>query len=182
MVSVVTKKVPSVVLVDKRELKGSDLLRLIGVHGVDLSDFVICMHRRDEIYVNQSLKYAKDIAPLISKIMEQRHLNTRTEKLLGEFAEIAGEKASDELLYIRRDWRKERMEAETKEQAEEIVRQIRKKRIRSHVKPKRKLIKAVFGIGFGLYEEGAQCDHEKGAEYAFLYGYLCGLEKGEESR
>lgn len=179
MVSVVTKKIPSVVLVDEKELDRGDLFRLNKLYNTDLSEFVLCEHKRDMIYVNKSLEYAKDIVPIINKVMEQKYLNSRMEKLLDMFSESAGGKACKTLFAIWRDWQKERRKADARTQAEEIMKRVRKKHIRSHVKPNKDIIKAVFYLGFGLYEEDAKCDYDKGAEYVFMYGYLCGLEKGE---
>ena len=35
--------------------------------------------------------------------------------------------------------------------------------------------------GFGIYDKSAKADFQKGAENAFMYGYLCALEDAEEN-
>ena len=40
----------------------------------------------------------------------------------------------------------------------------------------KEIIKELFDIGFGLYEKGAKCNYQQGAENAFMYGYLLGVQ------
>ena len=49
-------------------------------------------------------------------------------------------------------------------------------RIHWTLKRNKEIIKELFDIGFGLYEKGAKCNYQQGAENAFMYGYLLGVQ------
>lgn len=56
------------------------------------------------------------------------------------------------------------------------------KSLRIHwiVKRNKEIIKELFEIGFGIYDKGAACDSQKGAENAFMYGYLLGSQNSKK--
>ena len=112
--------------------------------------------------------------------MEQRYFNTRTDRLYQQFTDLAGEKACNVLAGIWHDWRKERIEAEAKEEAEKVLQRVRKRRIKKNLRKRTEIIGKVFSIGFGIYDKSAKADFQKGAENAFMYGYLCALEDAEK--
>lgn len=182
MASLVTRKIPEVVLVGNSELGSMELFRLNRIYNTDRSEFVVCDHTRETIYVNKDLEYANDIVPIINKLMEQKHLDSMTCEIFNRFSNIAGKKAHDALLYIWQDWRKERNKADANEQAKKILDMVKKRRIRSRIKRKEDVIKAVFDIGFGTYREYDKCNFQKGIENAFVYGYLCALEANEKKQ
>lgn len=181
MVSVVTRKIPRIVLVDKDVLSRSDVYRLTVLNDTEKSEFVICPHERETIYLNKALNYAEELIPIINKLMEQKYLNSKTDKIYQQFKNLAGEKAGGVLIGIWQDWRKERILADTKEEAEKALLRARKRHIRKNVKKKEEVIKQAFDIGFGLYDERTTADFQKGAESAFTYGYLCALEDMEKN-
>ena len=109
MASVVTRKIPEIVLVDKEQLGAKELFTLNMLHKTDVSEFVICPHQRETIYLNKSFERAEDIIPIINGFMEQEGCNYKGDKLYKQFEDIAGEKAVSILSAIWQDWRKERM-------------------------------------------------------------------------
>ena len=49
-------------------------------------------------------------------------------------------------------------------------------RVSWKVKRNKQIIKELFDIGFGIYDKKAVCDYQQGAENAFMYGYLLGVQ------
>ena len=141
------------------------------LHKTDVSEFVICPHQRETIYLNKSFERAEDLIPIINGFMEQEWCNSKVDKLYKQFEDIAGEKAVSILSAIWQDWRKERMKANAKEKADEVLKRVRKG-----------IIQAVFDVGYGLYDEQRLADFQNGAECAFMYGYLCALEDQEKQQ
>lgn len=182
MASVVTRKIPEIVLVDKSELGAMELFTLNALHKTDTNEFVICPHQRETIYLNKSFERAEDLIPIINTFMEQEGCNSEGDKLYKQFKDIAGEKAADILNAIWQDWRKERMRADAKEKADEILSRVRKRHIRQSMKKRKDIIRAVFDVGYGLYDKKRLADFQNGAEYAFMYGYLCALEDTEKEQ
>ena len=180
MASVVTRKIPEIVLVDKEQLGVKELFTLNMLHKTDVSEFVICPHQRETIYLNKSFERAEDLIPIINGFMEQEWCNSKGDKLYKQFEDIAGEKAVSILSAIWQDWRKERMKANAKEKADEVLKRVRKRHIRQSMKKRKGTIQAVFEVGYGLYDKKRLADFQNGAECAFTYGYLCALEDQEK--
>ena len=93
MASVVTRKIPEIVLVDKEQLGAKELFTLNMLHKTDVSEFVICPHQRETIYLNKSFERAEDIIPIINGFMEQEGCNYKGDKLYKQFEDIAGGKS-----------------------------------------------------------------------------------------
>lgn len=180
MASVVTRKIPEIVLVDKEQLGVKELFTLNMLHKTDVSEFVICPHQRETIYLNRAFERAKDLIPIINGFMEQEWCNSKGDKLYKQFKDIAGEKAAGILNDIWQDWRKERIKADAKEKADEALKRVRKRHIRQSMKKRKGTIQAVFDVGYGLYDKKRLADFQNGAECAFMYGYLCALEDAEK--
>lgn len=180
MASVVTRKIPEIVLVDKSKLGVVELFTLNTLHKTEVNEFVICPHQRETIYLNKSFEHVKDLIPIINTFMDLKWCNSKADKLYKQFKDIAGEKAAGILNDIWLDWRKERMKADAKEEAEKVLSRARKRHIRQKMKKRGDVIKAVFDVGYGLYDKKRLADFQNGAEYAFIYGYLCALEDQEK--
>ena len=180
MATVVTRNIPQIVLIDREELGTIDRIVLSTLYKTGIDESVICPHQKETIYLNKSLEYSKKLIPIINKLMEQRYFNTRTDRLYQQFTDLAGEKACNVLAGIWHDWRKERIEAEAKEEAEKVLQRVRKRRIKKNLRKRTEIIGKVFSIGFGIYDKSAKADFQKGAENAFMYGYLCALEDAEK--
>ena len=180
MASVVIRKIPEIVLIDKSELGTMEIFTLNMLYKTDTSEFVICPHQRETIYLNKSFEQVNKLIPLINKFMEQKYCGSKADKLYEEFKDIAGEQAAGICNAIWQDWRKERIKADAKEKAEEALSKARKRHIRQCVKKRGNVIQAVFDIGFGVYEKNTKADFKKGAENAFVYGYLCALKDMEK--
>ena len=85
MASVVTRKIPEIVLVDKEQLGAKELFTLNMLHKTDVSEFVICPHQRETIYLNKSFERAEDLIPIINGFMEQEWCNSKGDKLYKQF-------------------------------------------------------------------------------------------------
>lgn len=176
MQRVVTRKIPRIVPIRAEDLKKDDLYHLKYMCGTETEAFAVCDSRPETILVNRSLAYAEDMIPVIKKLMGQKYLNARTERLMDQFEKAAGEKAARALFSIWTRWRREQTEADLKKTGDEILRRAKEKHIPKYLRGRENIIHTVFNIGFGLYSDDAKCDHETGAENAFLYGYLCCME------
>lgn len=180
---VITRTVPEIILIGADELSKMDLLILVHEHKTDRSEFVLCESGREKILVNRSLEFTDEIIPLIDRIMNQRYLDKGgTEDMFDKFSSIAGRKAEETLFRIWSDWRKKRIEADTKEFAEHELSRIRKRRLKNHLMDRKETARMLFSIGFGLYDQECSCDFGKGSENAFLYGYLCCMDDIEDHR
>lgn len=180
MVTLVTREIPKIRLITEKELTGLDMFKLNCNYAVSADEFILCKHGKEEIYVNKDLENAEDIEKIINKVMGKKYL-TNAETLFDRFEKITDKKSVKILLDIWSEWRKEREQADIKEKSDIMLKRARRKRLNRSAKANRKLIKAVFDIGFGLYEEGTRCDFERGAEYAFMLGYYMALQKMEAS-
>ena len=74
------------------------------------------------------------------------------------------------------------MKANAKEEADEVLKRVRKRHIRQSMKKRKGTIQAVFEVGYGLYDKKRLADFQNGAECAFTYGYLCALEDQEKQQ
>lgn len=163
-------------LVKTNDLLSTDVFILKYLYKTDRSEFVISKRGKDTIIINSEHENAEELKELVMAIMNCRYLNKQTEKLMDRFAELAGKKAGDAVLYIWTDWRDEMRKKELKEQAEEIIRYAKKKRILGKAKKQNELIRTLFSLGYGTYDVGAKCDFDQGAQFCFLYGYMMGLQ------
>ena len=80
------------------------------------------------------------------------------------------------LIGIFHDWRHEKMKKALHDSALAELKKSKSLRIHWTVKRNKEIIKELFDIGFGLYEKGAKCNYQQGAENAFMYGYLLGVQ------
>lgn len=60
-----------------------------------------------------------------------------------------------------------------------LLKEAKSLRISWKVKRNKEIIKELFDIGFGIYGEKAICNYQGGAENAFMYGYLLGVQDSE---
>lgn len=134
--------------------------------------------RRWVVYMNPDMDESGRLMELSKKILNERYLNSRTEKWLDEFEETAGEEAGNAIFHVWMDWRAEVMKFELNEKARLALKQARSKRLYWKVKKNKEIIRELFDIGFGVYDEKASCDYQQGAENTFMYGYLLGMEDG----
>lgn len=148
------------------------------VHKVPVDNFVLLDHRKDCIFVNKDLDNLSEIKELIIKIMRSKYL---PEKLLDKFQELTNVDADQILTGIYLDWRKEKRRKSLHDSALAELKKSKSLRIHWTVKRNKEIIKELFDIGFGLYEKGAKCDYQQGAENAFMYGYLVGVQSQKAS-
>lgn len=126
MASVVIRKIPEIVLIDKSELGTMEIFTLNMFYKTDISEFVICPHQRETIYLNKSFEQVNKLIPLINKFMEQKYCGSKADKLYEEFKDIAGEQAAGICNAIWQDWRKERIKADAKEKSRRSIKQSKK--------------------------------------------------------
>lgn len=148
------------------------------VHKVPVDNFVLLDHRKDCIFVNKDLDNLSEIKELIIKIMRSKYL---PEKLLDKFQELTNVDADQILTGIYLDWRKEKRRKSLHDSALAELKKSKSLRIHWTVKRNKEIIKELFDIGFWLYEKGAKCDYQQGAENAFMYGYLVGVQSQKAS-
>lgn len=175
MKKLITRQVPEIKLVCKSELDSDDWIKLISKYSVKPDDFVLCMHGTETIFINKECVFADRIVPIISEIMENRLIDERVDDLFIEVGAIAGSEASNLLGYIWYDWVNKREEADLYETAKDILQQIKETHIEKYAQEREDVIKTVFDIGYGTYDDKADCNYKQGSKNAFMYGYLCAM-------
>ena len=175
MKKIITKQVPEIRMVHKSELDDRDWIALISKYSVKPDNFVLCMHGTETIFINKECDFADRIVPIVSEIMENKLIDEHVDDLFNEIVEIAGAKTSNLLGYIWYDWVGRREEADLYETAKNILLQVEKMHIEKHVQKREDVIKAVFDIGYGTYDDKADCNYKQGSKNAFMYGYLCAM-------
>lgn len=133
--------------------------------------------RQEVVYINPDMEDAGRLMELAKKILNERYLD-RADRWFDEFEETAGHEAMDALFKVWMEWRGEVLKFELHERATLALKQARAKRLYWKVRKNKEIIRELFDIGFGVYSEKAKCDYQQGAENAFMYGYLLGLENG----
>lgn len=161
------------------DLDSNDIFRLERVHHIDPKDFVLVKHSRECIILNKALDdKLKEAEDIIRKVMVLKYL---PEKLIDKFAELTDFKSSCILQKYYSDWRDELRKRELNRQAMSMLKSAKSLRISWKVKRNRKIIKELFDIGYGLYKKEAVCDYQQGAENAFMYGYLLGVQSQKDN-
>jgi len=170
----VTRDIPCVYAVSADELYPEDIFRLENIHHVNREDFVIVKRSRECIILNESLgDNLKEIEDIINKVMMSKYI---PEKLISRFRNLTDSTSSCILQLYYLDWREQLRKRELYRQAISMLKSAKSLRISWKVKRNAKMIREVFNIGYGMYDEKAICDYQKGAENAFMYGYLLGVQ------
>ena len=140
-------------------------------------DFVITQNGREMISLNSGLENYKEVERLVYKIMASKYM---PERLLEKFDKLTDSNASSVLSEIHSKWRKEIIKRDLYRETEEALKSAKSMRIHWLVKRNREKIREAFDIGYGVYDKEKSCDWSGGAENAFMYGYLLGVqsEKG----
>lgn len=112
---------------------------------------------------------------MINRIMAVKYLD-KAEGLFEQFKKLQGERASTVLLYIWMGWRKERQAADLNKRALNTLNEIKRNRLVRKSRKEKDMISELFDIGFGVYNDEAKCDWDKGKEYVFEYGYMQGMK------
>lgn len=176
----VTKEIPDIIPVSSGDLTSSEVWWLLNQYDINNSvKFVVCTRGKETILINKELSNIEEATQLISKIMAMKYLNSKTEKLFDDFQKLYGKDASTVLLHIWLDWRKERESVDLNNRAMNILENIKKSKLMKKYRRENDIISELFSIGFGIYEDGAKCDFDKGKENVFLYGYLQGIKFAE---
>lgn len=171
--SIVKRDIPYMYAVSADDLGAEDIFRLERVHHVEVKKFVLVKHARECIVLNKDLKNLKEIEEIIKKVMRSKYL---PEKLLDRFAELTNIESSYILQKYFLDWKEEIRKRELNRQALSMLKSAKSLRVSWKVKRNKQIIKELFDIGFGIYEKKAVCDYQQGAENAFMYGYLLGVQ------
>ena len=173
MVELITRDIPFICTVSAKDLNAADRFMLEKIHKVSVDNFVLLDHRKDCIFVNKDLDNLSEIKKLIIKIMRSKYL---PEKLLDRFQELTNEDADRILIGIFHDWREEKRKKSLHDSALAELKKSKSLRIHWTVKRNKEIINELFDIGFGIYEKGTKHDYQQGAENAFMYGYLLGVQ------
>lgn len=177
MRKLIKNKKLNIVFRKEEELSVDDKDILFYIYKTKASDYVI-LKRNENIYINPDAENSERLMELAEKILNARYLD-RADKWFDEWSEIAGEDADDTLCRIWFDWRQQVSDYERNEEANAIIKKARGKHIYRTAHKNRHIIKEIFDIGFGVYNDKAECDWNQGAQNCFMYGYLLGLEKGK---
>lgn len=173
MKTIITRDVPFIYAISADELSISDIFELERLLDVEPNNFVLVKHRKDCIILNKDLKNLNEIEETIKKIMSSKYL---PEKLFDKFQSLTDEKSTNVLVRYYSDWRKQIREREVHEQALKMLKSAKGLRISWKIKRNKELIKELFDMGFGIYDDKATCNYQQGAENAFMYGYLLGTQ------
>ena len=169
MKKIITSDIPHIIALLPQELGSKERFILEHIYKTSTENFVIVDSMKEWIIVNKELEHVDEIIDLIKKIMQSKYL---PEKLFDKFLSLTDEKSEDILSRIYSDWRKARNERDLHNQAVSLLKQAKSLRISWKVKRNKEIIKELYEIGFGLYDDKATCNSQKGAENAFMYGYL----------
>lgn len=151
------------------------------VHIYKTNKYIVLYDLKEHIFVNPAAENSTQILEIVPVILKQKTLNRKTEKLFGEFEKLTDKETGDCLLRIWYDWRKKARKIELHIQAENIIKRMRSKRLSYKARRNREIIRELFDIGFRVYDEETKADWQKGAENAFMYGYLLGMEECSKS-
>ena len=173
MVELIKRDIPFICTVSAKDLNAADRFMLEKIHKVSVDNFILVDHKKDCIFINKDLDNVSEIKELIIKIMHSKYL---PEKLLDRFQELTNEDADRILIRIFHDWYEEKRKKSLHDSALAELKKSKSLRIHWTVKRNKEIIKELFDIGFGLYEKGAKCNYQQGAENAFMYGYLLGVQ------
>lgn len=173
MVKLIKREIPYICTVSANDLNSTDRYRLEKIHKVPIDDFILVEHRKDCILVNKDLDNLAQIKDLINKIMKSKYF---PDKVFDQFQKLTTESADNILIGIYLDWHHEKMKKTLHDSALAELKKSKSLRIHWTVKRNKEIIKELFDIGFGLYEKDAKCNYQQGAENAFMYGYLLGVQ------
>ena len=176
MREIVRRNIPHAYAIGADELRVNEIFSLKHLYDTEKDNFVLVRRSTECIVFNKNLENLQEIRTLTDEIMQSKYL---PEKLFDRFNAIAGEKAEHILLDYYSDWRSEQKKKELNKEALQALKKAKSCRISWLVKRKKEIIKELFNIGFGIYDEEAICDYQKGAENAFMYGYLLGARKSK---
>lgn len=172
----VTKELPDILPVSVGDLSSRELYVLFYSYKYEIGKpFVLCTRGRETILINEDLPNIEESIQLINEIMGVKYLD-QAEDLFGNFKKLHGEDATDVLLYIWHDWRKERQAVEVNRKAQEVLAKIKKCKLKKKAQEESAIIDELFSIGFGIYGGDRKCDFDAGKENVFLYGYMLGRE------
>lgn len=145
------------------------------VHGI--REYIILYDNEEHIYINPASDNSQRIFEITNKLFKQKYINSRGERLLDEIIELAGKETEKYLYMVWIKWRDKVKHMELNAQAGDIIKRMRSERLYCKAKKNSKIIMELFNIGFGLYDDTATNDFQKGADNAFMYGYLLGMEE-----
>lgn len=149
--------------------------RMIIKYVYHMDKYTVFYNREEHIFVNPEIKNSKELISIIKKIYNDRLLYQRTEKMFDEVAAMTDEQTANELHHAWLEWLEKVRKLELNETAGKILKDLRSNRLYYKSKKEREIIKELFNIGFGLYDDKSDCNWQQGAENAFMYGYLMGM-------
>ena len=173
MEKLITRKTPYICTVPIDALDLFDRFYLEKVNKVSVDNFVIMQHGKECIYLNKDLDNLEEIKDIINSIMQSKYFPT---KLFDRFQALTDENSDRILIDIYINWCDGRRKKKLHDSALAELKKAKSLRIHWTVKRNKEIIKELFEIGYGIYDEKAKCDSQKGAENAFMYGYLLGTQ------
>ena len=172
MVELIKRDIPFICTVSAKDLNAADRFMLEKIHKVSVDNFILVDHKKDCIFINKDLDNVSEI---------KEHSKYLPEKLLERFQELTNDDADRILIRIFHDWYEEKRKKSLHDSALAELKKSKSLRIHWTVKRNKEIIHELFDIGFGIYEKDAKCDYQQGAENAFMYGYLLGVQSQKAS-
>lgn len=140
-----------------------------------MNTYTIFYNYKEHVFVNPVINGSKELVDIIKKIFGYRCLYKQTEKLFDKVETMTDEQTVNVLHYIWLEWLKKVRKLELNEAAQKILKDVRSNRIYYKARKESEIIKELFYIGFGIYDDNSPCNSQQGAENAFMYGYLMGM-------
>lgn len=179
MRKLITRKQPIIMLWKEELLNSNDWFIINRVY--KMQNYTILYDYREHISINPAIKDSKELVEVVRKIFEQKYLCGRTEKLLDEVEKMTDKQIANNLVRIWIDWKANVAKLELNEQAQAYLKEIKSNRLYHKAKKNKEVIKELFDIGFGIYDDKATCNYQQGAENAFMYGYLLGMKANRKA-
>ena len=176
MQKITDKETPEIILIRGVDLTPSDLFKLNHVYKTDMGEFSILARDADVILINSDMKQAEEVREIVAGYMKRETSFRKREKMFERIGEIAGKKGQVALTDVYINWREARELADRKEEAEQVVKTLRKERILQKAKKERDILEMLHNLGLGVYDKDSPRDWQKANAYCFAYGYWKALQ------
>lgn len=173
----IKRKQPIVMLWEEKLLSAKDWFRINRVY--HMSKYTILYNNREHISINPSIVESKRLVEIVKELFCKKHMSGSAEKLLDEVKRITDEKTVDILVEIWFEWKKKVNRLEINERANIALKRVRSHRLYYRARKEKEVIRELFDIGFGVYDEKGYSNWQQGAENVFMYGYMLGMEANE---
>lgn len=173
----IKRKQPSVMLWKEDLLSAKDWFRIKRIY--HMPKYTILYDNKECVCINPSIVGSKRLVEIVKELFCKKYMSGSAEKLLDETKRITDEKTVDILVEIWFEWKKKVKELEINECANIALKRVRSHRLYYRARKEKEVIRELFDIGFGVYDEKGHSNWQQGAENVFMYGYMLGMEANE---